>query len=125
MTARKIIAAICLALLSTQSLAAYCATDQINGNVCKGFIIESCSFIAIHAIEGDSGQMYELSQCYEDVSDYDASRERCWIRTKSEGWGLISNAINLMSGTKFYHRDNSGNFEEVDVEYLTFPCVVI
>ena len=109
-------------LFSSQSYAAYCATGKIEGNVCKGFIIESCSSIEVHAVEGDDGKLYEVKRCYEDVSEFDANQGRCWIRTKSSGGGLISGALNLFTGMGFYHRSSSGNFEEVDAEYLTFQC---
>lgn len=118
---KLLVLATCL-LVSSQSLAAYCATGAIEGNVCKGFIIESCSFVRIHAAEGDGGQLYEIAQCYEDVSDFNANQGRCWIRTESSGWGLISSAINLLGGVNFLHRNTSGEYEEVDAEYLTFSC---
>lgn len=40
-----------------------------------------------------------------------------------EGLGLISRAMNFFGGVKFFHRSSSGEFEEVDAEYLTFPCI--
>ena len=83
----RILTFIFLSSFSTQASAEYCATGTIVGNECKGFIIESCAFIDIHAVEGSDGQLYEVAQCYEDVSDCSDRQDggRCWITTESRG----------------------------------------
>lgn len=102
--------------------ARFCATGPIEGQECTGIGIEVCSMMRIDAIEGEEGRLYTVSECYEEVSDYDARKGRCWITTKSRSWGLFSWVINAVNQPTFYHRNDAGEYEELDVEYVTFPC---
>jgi hypothetical protein len=72
----------------------YVATGSIRGNVCWGFIIESCSFHPIDAVEGEDGRLYTMRTRYKTVSEYDEKMGRCWIRTKSTSGGFWPWATN-------------------------------
>ena len=97
----------------------YVAVGQIRGNVCSwgGFI---CKFVNIDAIRKE-GKLFSLAKVFADVDDY--KRGRCWINTKSKSMGLISNAINIFTQPEFLRRQDDGDFEELDVEYLVFKCI--
>lgn len=104
-------------------VAEYCATRAIRGNVCKGFVIESCKSVQVDAVEGNNGQLFTVRECYDKVSDYRKSDGLCWIRTKSTGAGLWSWMTNAATQPKFFHKNERGEYEELDVEYLVFDCV--
>ena len=104
--------------------AEYCATGVIKGNVCKGFVIESCKTIRVDAIKDEDGKLYSINKCYPKVSEYDEAKKWCWIRTKSDGGGLFSWALNSATQPNFLHRNDDGEYEELDVEYLTFGCEI-
>ena len=106
----------------TNAFAEYCAVSKIKGNVCSGFVIEACKFVVVDAVKRDDGKLYELSRCYESVSDYSESKGRCWVRTKSKGAGLFSWGVNAADQPEFYHLKDDGTYEEIDVEYLSFKC---
>ena len=109
-------------LVSSSVLADYCATGKVEGNVCSGFIIESCKFIKIDAVKDGVGNLFNMKRCYEDVSEYKSSKSLCWINTKSKGMGLISTAMNMAVQPDFLHKNSSGEYEDVDAEYIVFKC---
>lgn len=113
------------AALSTPlaAFADYCAVGEIEGNLCKGFIVEACKLVRIDAVKGDDGKLFTVKRCYPSVSEYDQTKGRCWIRTKSTGGGLLSWAFNAPQQSVFYHKTAHGEYEELDVEYVTFKCV--
>lgn len=113
-----------LALLSAcgVAVAEYVATGPVEGQVCRGFVIEQCKFYQIDAVKGSDGRLYTMTDRFEKVDEYNSSKRRCWIRTKSTGWGLWSSAANAMLQPDFYRKAESG-YEKLDVEYLSFPCV--
>ena len=112
-------------ILSSTALADFAATGVIEGNVCSGFILESCKTVPIVAVKGDDGQLYTMTRRFPGVDEYNAKKGRCWINTKSKGWGLLSGAANAVLQPQFFTRSESGGYEEVDVEYLTFICTKI
>lgn len=121
---KKIIIVFGLAfLVLTEAQAEYCAVGKISGNVCWGFVIESCKFVQVDAVKGENGKLFTVKECYNDVSEYSKSKGRCWINTKSKGGGAISWALNAATQPEFLHKNESGEYEEIDVEYLTFKCV--
>ena len=107
----------------TEVQAEYCAVGKISGNVCKGFVIEACKFVQVDAVKDDNGKLFTVKECYNDVSEHSESKGRCWINTKSKGGGDISWALNTATQPEFLHKNESGKYEEIDVEYLTFKCV--
>lgn len=119
----RLIIASALLLFSTWALAEYKAVGKIEGNVCWGFVIESCKFYEVHAVQADDGQPYSVTHTYENVSEYSQSKGRCWINTKSRGGGVLSWLTNAAVQPQFYTKNEGGEFEEIDVEYLTFRCI--
>ncbi len=109
------------ALFSVNSFAIYCATGDIEAHECSGFIIKSCGFTRVDAIEKD-GKYYEPARCYKDVNNYSASKERCWITTKSTGLGFINTVFDSVVMPTFYHIDKENNYEKIDPESITFKC---
>ncbi|MEW8424807.1 MAG: hypothetical protein AB2609_08850 [Candidatus Thiodiazotropha sp.] len=101
----------------------YCAVGKIEGNVCKGFVIESCKFVQVDSVKDDNGKLFTVKECYNEVSEYNEGKGRCWINTKSKGGGAISWALNAATQPEFLHKNKNGEYEELDVEYLTFKCV--
>ncbi|MGH1472742.1 MAG: hypothetical protein ACRBCS_16315 [Cellvibrionaceae bacterium] len=107
---------------STGAIADYCAVGKIEANECSGFIIESCSLIKVDAVRDDEGNLFHPKKCYESVTEYNSSNERCWINTKSKGGGIISWGINAAVQPKFLHKNSKGEYEEIDADYITFKC---
>lgn len=118
MNIKEIILAISLLLLSTVANAKYCATGEIEGIECTGFIIKSCSFIKINAIKGDDATIYDVKKCYKSVSDYDPSTNACTIQTKSNFLGFFGDLIK----PKFLHLNNKGKYDSVDTDAIIFKC---
>jgi hypothetical protein len=109
-------------VFSSQVRASYCAIGKIEASECSGFIIESCSFIRVDAVRDDQGKLYAPKTCYNDVSQYDASKHRCWIHTKSTGSGALSWVINATTQPNFLHKNASGGYDDINAEYITFGC---
>lgn len=119
----KVIAATVVAtsLFSTPAFAEYVATGSIEGSECKGFGIEACSFVSVDAVEGDDGQLFTLQDRYQEVTEYDPDKGRCWVATKTKGVGVLGWAMDAFAGPRFFTESVDG-FEPVDVDYITFPC---
>jgi hypothetical protein len=112
-----------LAVLAPLAVADYVATSPIEGNVCSGFILESCKFYRVSAVKGSDGQLHSINTRYDSVSEFDESKRRCWIHTKSKGGGLWSWGANMALQPEFYTTTESNEYEKIDVEYITFSCV--
>ena len=110
-----------LILLPGIAFADFTATGPIQGQVCSGFIVESCKLQEIHAVK-DGGKLYTIGRRYPQVSKYDQDKGRCWIDLKSKGTGLFSDLANAMAATEFHTRSASGEYLPVDPDYLTFTC---
>lgn len=108
---------------TTPAHADYFATSTIEGNVCWGFGIEVCGLHTIAAVKGDDGRLYEVKRQFTSVTEYKESSGRCWVNTKSKGGELISWGINAIKQPVFLERTSSGEYKELDVEYITFKCV--
>lgn len=115
------IALLIIACLPTNIFAAYEATGSFEGFVCKGFLIEQCKFHKIAAVKGDDGQLYSLKNTFESVGQY--NKGTCSIKTKAKGGGLINWGINTLKQPVFFELSPDGQYKELDVEYITFPCV--
>lgn len=107
--------------LPLAALGDYVATGDIEGQECSGFGIKSCSLIRVDAVKGDDGQFYTVMQRYVSVSDYDSSKQRCWIETKTRGGGLLGWFVDGVTGPDFYTETEEG-MVSIDVDYITFPC---
>lgn len=122
MKKRVLFLALCFSCYQSTVWAEYVATGSIEGNVCRGFGIEWCSYRKIVAVRGDDGRLYEVKTTYGSVTEHNETKKRCWIKTKSKGGGLISWGVNALKQPVFFGRTSSGKLEELDVEYITFPC---
>ncbi len=112
-------------LFPKNSYAEYLVTGEVTGEECSRFpllIAETCSHRIINAYKGDDGNLYELPKSFPDVSEFNERNNRCWIRMKSKGLGLLSNLSNFVTGTDFYQKTKSGSFDKVDANYITFSC---
>lgn len=113
-----------LALTAPLALAQhFVATGQIEGNVCHGFVVESCHLVTLDAVKGHDGEFYTVKRHYSHVSEYSESQHHCWITVKSRGLGIISWVINWFTGPEFYRKDAIGRYVSVDVDYVTFDCI--
>lgn len=108
-------------MLTNIAHAKYIMTGPAEGQVCVLSIL--CKFHPIAGVKGDDGRPHELMRTYPKVSDYNESKKRCWINTKSTGLGIFSFGINMFSQPVFLELANNGGFKEIDVEYITFPCI--
>lgn len=108
---------------SAPTMADYYATGPIEGNVCRGFVIEACGLHTIAAVKGDDDRLYEVQRRFASVTEHKESTGRCWIKTKVKGGGLLSWGVNAAKQPVFYERTSSGEYKELDVEYVTFKCV--
>lgn len=119
-----VLAALLLYSLLVPSIAhtKYCVAGKVEAVECSGFIIESCKFIRVDAVLDDNGNLYNVKECYSQVSDYKPELNRCWITTKSKGGGLLSWFTNVNTQPKFVHKNISGEYENIDANYITFPC---
>lgn len=101
----------------------FCAVGDIEGSVCKGIFIKSCKFVKVDAVKGNNDKLFTINECYQKVSNFDERKGRCWINTKVRGDNLIFSAVNSAFQPEFFHKNKKGNYEELDVDYITFQCV--
>lgn len=111
---------IAFSLYSTNAYSDYVVVSDIQGEVCSGFFIETCSMKKIDAVGDGSGTLFTPADHFESVTDHREKDDRCWIRLK--GNGLINEAISFFSSTQFYSLEN-GKHKKIDPEYLTFKCL--
>lgn len=103
--------------------AQYVATGPYKGTVCSGFIIESCATHEIAAVKGKDGKLYALKTEHQSVDQHSEAKKRCHIRTKSSGAGLLSVGVNAVIQPVFLAKQSNGEYKELDIEYLSFPCI--
>ena len=103
--------------------AQFVATGPYKGTVCSGFIIESCGTHEISAVRGKDGKLYMLKTEHQAVDEYNEDKRRCHIRTKSKGAGWLSLGLNAVTQPVFLTKQPNGEYKELDVEYVSFPCV--
>jgi hypothetical protein len=118
---KAIIFALFALAISAPVYADYFAIGKIEGQVCYGFGIEVCGLHIISAVKGDDGKLYEPNTHYQSVSEYRESSGRCWIHTKTTKLGLFNSVANAVFQPTFYEKVN-GEYEKLDVEYITFKC---
>jgi hypothetical protein len=119
----KILWFFALTVASSASIADYAVVGKVEGSSCWGVGFQMCSMKTIEAVKGDDGRLYSVAESFSKVSEYNASKGRCWIRTKDSSLGLISMAANAAFSPTFYEKTSSGEFKKIDVEYVTFKCV--
>ena len=95
-------------LYKSSAFADYIVTGKITGMEC-GMLGFKCKIVNVDAVKKD-GQLYRLSGRYEKVSEYNKSKNRCWINQ-----GFFSD--------DYYTKQEDGTYKKVDIEYFTFPCI--
>ena len=111
-----------IALFSPASYAGYEVMGQIKAEDCYNLGIKFCSTKTVTEIRKD-GRRYQISNYFDKVSEYNASRQMCYIKTKSTDWGILSMGINAVSQPDFWGHDKDGKFGKIDAEYVYFKCV--
>lgn len=90
------------------------ATAKIEATECSGFLIfKSCRMVKVDAVADESGNLYEPAKCYEHVSDYNYKNNQCWISFESGS----------LRSPDLRHKNDAGEYETIDAEYLTFSCI--
>ena len=112
-----------LTVASSAAIADYAVVGKVEGNSCWGVGFQMCSLKTIEAVKGEDGKLYTVADSFAKVSEYNAAKGRCWIKTKDSSLGLISMAANSAFSPTFYEKTSSGEFKKVDVEYVTFKCI--
>ena len=106
-------------LYKSSAFADYIVTGKITGMEC-GMLGFKCKTVNVDAVKKD-GQLYNLSERYEKVSEYDKYKKRCWIRLKGEY--AVFNIIKGLFSDDYYEKQEDGTYKKVDLEYFTFPCI--
>ena len=79
----------------------YAVVGPIRGQECTSYLLfETCEMHSVDAVLGDDDKLHTLQRRYEAVSSHRVESdgtERCWIRLKARGQGLISGAINAVN----------------------------
>lgn len=118
----KIIAALVVtAAFATTAQAGYIVTGPMEGQVCSGFVIKSCSRKTVAAVQNSSGGLSEVTKYFNQVTEHNPATGRCVVRIKSKSDSLISAGIDAIRNPTFYERTGS-EYQKIDVEYLTFNC---
>ena len=99
----------------------YFRTGEVTGTVCWGLGIEMCDQVHLVAAEGEGGRAYTIAETFSSVSNFSESRNRCEIKVKSSGLGLLSYGINIFSAD-FFYRDEQGYLQSVSPDSISFPC---
>lgn len=63
--------------LPSMCMAEYIATGVYEGEVCSGFVIETCKLERLDAVKRD-GKFYNINKVWDRVDEYRDGR--CWIR---------------------------------------------
>ena len=75
----------------------------------------------VDAVKGKDGRIYSLQQSYKKVDEYDSSKRRCWIYTKSRN--SIGKLIDLFTASTFYEKNTDGSYTKIkNLSSITFPC---
>lgn len=110
-----------LGFFSSSVQAGYYAIGPIEGQVCSGFVIQSCSRKTVAAVENSNGGLSEIKRYFRQVTEHNKSTDRCFVRIKSKDDSLISAGIDAIRNPKFYEKVG-GEYKKIDIEYLTFNC---
>jgi len=114
---------LCIGCFHSAVWAEYIATGSIEGTVCHGLGIQVCNKHTIAAVRGDGGRLFEVKTIYDSVTEYNGAKKRCAIKTKLKGGGFFNWGVNAVKQPVFLEMTSSGKYEELDVEYISFPCV--
>lgn len=67
--------------------------------------------------------MYEIAQSFPSVTEYNATKGRCWIASTSGSIAVTRMLTEAATKPEFYEVSQNGQFTKVDADYITFPCV--
>ena len=105
-----------LFVLSNSANAGYVVNGEIRGSIQGWFSIKQTN---VDAILMDDGNLYPLPKFYENVSEYDQYKQRCWIDTV-----VFRKYYTTSLGFRFFKRENNGEYVEIDgLTSITFPCI--
>ena len=96
-------------LLSTQNTnAEYIAIGDIEGNVCKGFVIEICGLERIDAEKGPDGKLYPIQSRYKDIGKF-----LPYEQGGNTGYCVIYDTKNWPT----YQRQDDGSYKRIIADY--------
>ena len=105
--------------LNSPSWADYKVTGSIKASVCRGIGIEFCRFEIVEAVGRSSGQLYNPAQQYVSVSEFNSSKNICWIRMKTGSMAI--DALNAARLPDFFTK-RDGKLVKIKPDYLVFSC---
>ena len=113
-----------VAVLPKVSLADYLVVGSVKGQSCLyyGPFWNCTTNIAVDAIEGPDGKLYNLPTQYTDVAEYDEETGICLIRIANvlpDPFGWLVDQVN---NPTFFERQSDGIFKELDLDFLQFFC---
>ena len=118
---KKFLGIVVLGLLwCSVSVADYYVTGKITGwkESFMGFKVTETN---VDAVKGEDGKIYTLQQSYKKVDEYDSSKRRCWIYTKSRN--SIGKLIDLFTASTFYEKNTDGSYTKIkNLSSITFSC---
>jgi len=109
-------------LLTTSVHAGYQVLGPIEAEDCYDFGVSVCSTKTVTEVR-ERGKRFSVSDYFNDVSEYHASKGLCIIRTKSKGMGILSWGINALKQPEFWGYDKNGQFGKIDADYIRFKCI--
>ena len=122
------VALIGVIVMPMTAAADYVVVGPIRGQECTSYLLfETCEMHSVDAVLGDDDKLHTLQRRYEAVSSHRVESdgtERCWIKLKARGQGLISGAINAVKRpySPMFYTKTTGKYDPIDVESLTFKC---
>lgn len=117
---KKIIFTTIASMLSFAAGADYVMEGSMEGVVCTGLIIKSCAPVSIDAVRDDNGRLFNVSNRYGNVSEYDERAGRCLIMIKTGE--VVADNLRRAQLPDFMHKNESGTYEEVSPDHLRFRC---
>lgn len=120
--------------VSQPALAKYYAKGEIigyaHGSIGKFFqAFITASPRKLFAMQGEDGKIYKIPRVYPDSNVETLGGNRCIVRTKisNDSANLLINgivaAVNSYRQPVFLGKNKEGDYEELDVEYLSFECI--
>jgi hypothetical protein len=116
---------------STSSFGKYVASGQIEGVVCRSYLIfDACHDVQVDAVRGTDGKLYTVRDEFDSVDEYNEGSSLCFVRIKHDNWFAAMKAwINWFAyifgydwQQTFLTKNSRGEFDRVDPEYLRFKC---
>ena len=108
-------------LCPSLSVAEYFRTGPVTGTVCKGFVVEFCSYkVPIVAVK-EKGRFYPVAESFESVDEYRSNT--CHIRLDRGGmWTPLNWVLGTLTKPNLYTLTD-GEYTKIDPDSIRFPCV--